>query len=224
MEVSLIVERTKAIVVVLAIGFASIGGVILLLPRTTLEQHDPIVIERNEDFVSQGWSGTGTVDDPYVISGLSIESSDTCISIDSTSVHFTIQDCYISSTDPFYTVHFSNIENGVFTNNDVEDSSGHGICLDYCDDVSITSNSIKSNGLHGIYLHNSVNCRISYNNIDGNDGSGILLTYVSDCQILSNTIVNNGEWGLYFDSSNGNTESGNTFQDNDLGSIGYQNC
>lgn len=217
-------ERTKAIVIIAIIGIASVGGLLLLLPRALLEQHDPIVIESNEDFETQGWSGSGTVDDPYLISGLSIVSSDICVNIGSTTAHFTLQDCYISSTSNLYAVRIWNIANGDFINNEIADSGGHGMFLSSCDDVIVTSNTIRNNGLNGIYMSDSVNCEISYNNINNNDGSGVSLTFASDCQISSNTIRNNGEWGLLFANSDGNTESNNSYQGNSLGEVGYQNC
>jgi len=219
------VERRNAIVIGLILGIASIGGILLLhLPDLFQVQHDPILIDENEDFQSQEWPGSGTLDDPYLISGLSIVSSDICISIESTTVHFTIRNCYISSTDHICAIQFSNIENGDFINNEVVDSTGHGLLIQSCQDVSITSNSISNNGLDGIKLNTAENCEISSNTINNNAGSGISLLYSWYCEISSNIITNNGEWGLLFTNSYGNVETDNTFQENELGSIDYQSC
>ncbi len=195
-----------------------------MLPGAFREQHNPILIEENEDFESQEWSGSGTVDDPYLVSGLSIVSNDICISIEDTTAHFIIQDCYISSNDFLCAVYFYNVENGEFTNNEVVDSEGHGILIDYCENVVITSNSIHNNGHHGISFFDVMTCVISSNDIDSNSGSGISLSFVNEYQISSNTITNNGEWGLLLSDSDGNVESNNIFQGNELGSIEYQSC
>jgi len=223
-EVSLTVERRNAIVIGLILVIASIGGILLFLPGVLHAPHDPILIDENEDFESQEWPGSGTLDDPYLISGLSIVSNDICISIDSTTVHFTIQNCYISSTDLVCAIQFSNIENGEFINNEVIDSSGHGLLIYSCQGVSIISNSISKNGLDGINLNSAMNCEISLNTINNNAGSGVSLLYTSYCEISSNIITNNGEWGLLFTDSYGNVELDNTFQGNEQGSIDHQSC
>ena len=46
------------------------------MPRLTAAYtpHAPITITSNADFSTQGWPGSGTVDDPYVIEGLNITS------------------------------------------------------------------------------------------------------------------------------------------------------
>jgi len=46
------------------------------MPQTgaAYTSHAPITISSNADFSTQGWPGSGTVDDPYVIEGLNITS------------------------------------------------------------------------------------------------------------------------------------------------------
>ena len=56
----------------------------------------PQVID--SDFSLQGWPGTGTSDDPYVISRQTIVSSGICIDIRDTISYFAIADCGFSST------------------------------------------------------------------------------------------------------------------------------
>ena len=60
---------------------------------------DPINITRNADFAEQGWPGNGTLDNPYRISNLNITSPGPCLTISDTNVVFTIENCYLSSTD-----------------------------------------------------------------------------------------------------------------------------
>jgi len=60
-----------------------------------LTDHVPIIIDEEADFVSQGWPGTGTSGDPYLISGLSIvySSGTPSISISDTASYIPEQ-CY----------------------------------------------------------------------------------------------------------------------------------
>ena len=61
-----------------------------VLTQIQLIDYDPISIQSNGDFESQGWSGTGTQDDPYIIENLRISSNSVCIAINNTDVYHTI--------------------------------------------------------------------------------------------------------------------------------------
>jgi hypothetical protein len=61
-------------------------------------KHEPIVIHNNSDFSDQGWPGSGTFDDPYVIEGFNITDNATGISIRNTTVYFEIRNCIVSSS------------------------------------------------------------------------------------------------------------------------------
>lgn len=60
------------------------------------DAHGPIAISSNEDFSSQGWPGSGTLEDPYVIEGLFINASrgQDCIKVRNTRMHFTVTNCF----------------------------------------------------------------------------------------------------------------------------------
>ena len=64
----------------------------------SLLEHDPILISSNEDFVSQGWPGAGTFEDPYVIADLEIISNgSSCLRIGpDVSAHYRISGCTFS--------------------------------------------------------------------------------------------------------------------------------
>jgi hypothetical protein len=70
------------------------------------EEHAPIQIVGNEDFIAQasmeGWSGTGSEESPIVIKGLSITSESYGISISDVDVHFRIEECTITSSETVY--------------------------------------------------------------------------------------------------------------------------
>ncbi|MBD3157885.1 MAG: hypothetical protein GF309_03760, partial [Candidatus Lokiarchaeota archaeon] len=84
--------------------------------------HSNIVITSNADFAAEasaeGWPGDGSALNPYIISGLEISTTDICIYIKDTSVHFEIQDCYFSapSTTGTAAVEFWYVTNGKVSN------------------------------------------------------------------------------------------------------------
>jgi hypothetical protein len=66
-------------------------------------EHEPIVIDGNDDFITQGWPGNGTEANPFRISGLSILSEDTSINISNVDVFFAISNSWLYyDSDPYY--------------------------------------------------------------------------------------------------------------------------
>ncbi|MHA1613422.1 MAG: right-handed parallel beta-helix repeat-containing protein [Candidatus Thorarchaeota archaeon] len=74
-------------------------------------EHDPIFITSDSDFVAQGYPGSGTEVDPYVIEGLSITADFECISIMNTNAWYVIRDCVFDSEA---TVHNNMYDAGVY--------------------------------------------------------------------------------------------------------------
>ncbi len=70
----------------------------------------------NVDFALQGFSGSGSVEDPYRIENLSIIVDGDCILVRDTTVHFVISNCYLSSVTHDY--------DSIF-----DDSAGAGVFL-----------------------------------------------------------------------------------------------
>ena len=72
----------------------------------TLVPHPVIHISGNDDFAStaasEGWSGDGTSESPYVIENYDINASGGtyCIHVVSTTVHFVIRDCHFHDATP----------------------------------------------------------------------------------------------------------------------------
>jgi len=78
------------------------------------QSHAPISILSDSDFVTQGWPGSGTADDPYIIAGVAITDADSCIHISDTSSYFIIFDCYLDSPVSYsgYGIQFWMVDNG----------------------------------------------------------------------------------------------------------------
>jgi len=116
-------KKSRAITVIIILIVAAISvGFVLQFIRSPFT-HDPIEINSNEDFEEQGWPGSGTESDPYVISRLVIrqgyivwegntqytERTDAAVMISDTTAHFVITNCAFGGDG----VILSNVENGV---------------------------------------------------------------------------------------------------------------
>jgi parallel beta-helix repeat protein len=132
-------------------------------------EHDPIIITSNEDLASQGWPGAGTLEDPYILSGINItETTDSIL----------ISNNLLSGGSG---VHMENAENiqisscFIYGILDTWSSSyygyyyGTGIVASDCDKCTVSKNIIWNvrNGIHlskgsnwDIYNNTIMNCTI----------------------------------------------------------------
>ena len=167
--------------------------------------HDPIHIEGNSDFAIQaereGWSGEGTIDNPYIIENYAIDASETYgIDIRNADVYFMIRNCVIY--DGIYSIYLEDVKNGRIIG--VKSSS---IIL-HCSSNNIISNNNISNGLEGVSLHDSSNNIIFENTIYDND-YGVYLQDSSNNIIDGNRIINSQFTGIRINSSSGTIITGN---------------
>ena len=69
-----------------------------VLDDSNFKESAPILISSDKDFETYNFSGSGTIDDPYIIENLAIaESQYVGIFISKTTKYFVIQNNYISS-------------------------------------------------------------------------------------------------------------------------------
>jgi parallel beta-helix repeat protein len=166
--------------------------------------HSPIIINSNLDFESQGWSGNGTQNNPYVIDGLSIiTDGEMCVNISNTDAFFVIKDCLISSNSHWdgkwnRGITLGNVTNGRFENlvitkkwlAFVADSSSN--CSITESQVSGNSHAIVINGIHdGEYAEHWT----IFNNTLFDNHIGVSLYYVRQCIVDWNDIL--GDVHLY---------------------------
>ncbi|MHA2227084.1 MAG: right-handed parallel beta-helix repeat-containing protein [Candidatus Hodarchaeales archaeon] len=136
--------------------------------------HSPIIISTNNHFAIQGFLGTGTVDNPYLIEHLNITaSSGDLIRISDTSVYFRIS---------------GNFLNGLTT-------ASSGISLTNVQNAFIENNTV-SNSRFGVFLLNTSNCTLSANLVHDNQLNGVHLKEASNTTIFNNTIYNHN-YGAY---------------------------
>jgi len=180
--------------------------------------HSPIVITTNADFISQGFPGTGTPGNPYVISGYNITTAGTCISIDNTDVYFVISDCLLTGGTSFDGVNIHNTKNGKIQNNHISQKR-RGVSIDYNGYNMVTNNTISGNSEHGVRIFFSVNNTVTNNTISGNT-VGVCIygeweTFMSkNNYVVNNTISGNSEHGVYICSSVDNIVADNSISGN----------
>ena len=177
--------------------------------------HAPISITDDSGF--SVFPGAGTSDDPYVIEGYDITTSDLeGIYISSTTKYFVIKDCYIDANS--YGIHIDNIADGTaeITNNSCINNALYGIWIASSNNNSI-SNNLCTNNHHGIRLsaYSSFN-NVSGNNCTDNSEYGIILSFGNNNTVSGNNCTNDGT-GIYLGYSHNNTVSENNCTDNAYG-------
>ncbi len=188
--------------------------------------HDPILITSDDDFVTQGWPGSGTPEEPYMIEGLSISgASDAGIDISFVSVYFIIRGCLITSCYAgISTVYTSN---GLLVNNTCNSNEGGGIYLrEQSNNITIINNTLSSNQM-GIYFwgwyDSSTNVTVIGNTCNDNSDTGIFIdravsvivannTCYGNCNgiqpqsatsvVLENNTIHGGQYGIKVDGGN----------------------
>ncbi len=79
-----------------------------------LVDHVPILINGTDDFISQGWTGDGSTNNPYRLRILNItrDVNQICIDIMNTDAYFIIEDCFIKQDSPMDAIRFTNTSHG----------------------------------------------------------------------------------------------------------------
>lgn len=146
--------------------------------------HSPIIINSDDDFVTYGFSGSGTANDPYLIENYRISATySEAISISSTTKCFVIQNCLLQ--DSIFGIYLTsiqadtgNISYNIFRRNDASiyvynsdsviissnkfwDNAGH-ISVEYSSGMNITHNIMSHQGLH-IFYETNPSVLFSYN-------------------------------------------------------------
>jgi parallel beta-helix repeat protein len=150
-----------------------------LKSETQYTNHAPILIENNTDFNTQaqneGWIGSGSQEDPIIISGLEIKNSSTSlITIKNTDFCFQLDNNILDGviTDPdkrrVKGIIFSNVSHASITDNIIKNTQ-YGINIIKSFNISIRNNTISSFNHKGVYVTQSLNNTVSQNKISDND-------------------------------------------------------
>ncbi len=175
------------------------------MPKTSAF-NESIFIDGNNTFtakaISEGWSGDGSLADPYIIENYTIQAiSEHGIEIRNTNLHFIIRNVSITNgrSNYYHGFYLYNVTNGVLKNNTAD------------------------NNLAGFLLVNSNNNTFS-DNVAINNLQGFRFWYSNNNSITNSTANSNLEYGIYLDNSNNNSITQNTLFFNELGSIFEVDC
>ena len=163
--------------------------------------HAPILIDSNDDFVTLGCEGDGTINNPYIIYGLNITQTgmNAGIKIQYTSAYFIINSCLILSE--YIGIHLDQVGygTGCIVQNICISSSGDGggIGLSSTSGCYIISNDC-SNFMQGIHFNHGSNNIVFGNFIHFNNYQGINIRYSSSNIITYNMIQDSEQHGLVF--------------------------
>jgi parallel beta-helix repeat protein len=192
------------------IGF---GFIIVLLILVGLSNksaaytpHDPIMIVNNIDFANEaadeGWQGDGSSDNPYVIEGYEINSSNANgIEIRNVDKHFIIRDCRMHDgrENEKHGIYFDDVSTGIIDNVE-SDNNKFGIYLLGSSHNQVINSSLCNSG-NGICVQGSSNITTINCSIYGN-GNGISGLYAQDNQIINSYFYDNSYAIVFHESSN----------------------
>ena len=134
-----------------------------------------ITILNDDNFTDYGFPGSGTEEDPYRIEDIHLSSSDNFangIAIANTSMHFIIQNCFLTAY--WSAIILENVTQGTATiRNNLCYRSDVGIGLISSNNVSIINNICENYNSFGIFLYYSNLSLVSKNNCSLSKVSGI---------------------------------------------------
>ncbi|MBA7537955.1 hypothetical protein ES705_30228 [subsurface metagenome] len=146
--------------------------------------------------VNEDWcSGSGTLNDPYIIEKLLIDgqTSINCITISNSSAYFKIIDSTLFNASA--AVYLKNVSNGIIEYNNLSNNLAVGIEIDSSLNIKVLNNVISKNTHIGIFLYNS-NETVVYNNKVTHNFGGIISYFSNTLNISGNYVVNNSYYGI----------------------------
>ncbi|MHA1911368.1 MAG: NosD domain-containing protein [Candidatus Kariarchaeaceae archaeon] len=182
--------------------------------------HGQISITSDEMFAKYDFEGAGTADSPFLIQGLNITTTATCILICNTSKHVLISDCWLKSGDEFFGFYPSgvNVSSGILVYSIAPNT------------ISIVNNvfvegvqAVSAHSLNGIFLSDNIvydtriisfdATNVQIVNNEFHNGT-IEVQYLNDSEIRSNSCF---EGGIHILKSFNITIHGNFAKDGDRG-------
>jgi len=189
-------------------------------PADSLTPHDIIWINGDEMFIEQaeleGWSGNGTEENPYLISGYYFNTWNKPLTIYHSSLYWVFTNNLIDGEDDHGGTWIQNCSHGAIVNNEICNrrfaiaiASGSGINIsgNYIHDcwengiefmagmnnATVQNNIIENIGVAGFYSGLSRNSAIVNNTLRNCRNYGVaLLGVMSNCTIIGNVISHTG--------------------------------
>ncbi|MFW9979853.1 MAG: right-handed parallel beta-helix repeat-containing protein, partial [Candidatus Thorarchaeota archaeon] len=179
-----------------------------------LTDHVPIEIDGTADFGLQGWPGSGTPADPYIIAGLNItqDLGMYMISIQNTYASFIIRDCWINQGDTTHAIYIRNTTAAVVEYNTITSQKDGVYCYNSNDtilDHNVIFSGATVNG-YAVNLFHSYDCQLTGNEFHS-EFRGIYGYYSSNILFESNLWDNSDGWySAYLEYCNGTTSVDDT--------------
>ncbi|MFW3145691.1 MAG: NosD domain-containing protein [Thermoplasmatota archaeon] len=209
------------------IGVLDIDGSGIDFPSAGSNPHSVIDIDGNADLLntasSEGWPGSGSQQDPILISNYTIDAggSSFCIAIANTTYSISVQNCTLKNSK----------DNGIFISNSMDISIANcvidvgpvGIYAERCGrGPQITATMIKAQAV-GIYILNSYLTDIDGCNITNSYWKGIWIEESEGTSICRTSSIDYCQWGFHLLDCNNSLISESWV--NDTG-VGFQidNC
>ena len=187
------------------------------------ENYLPILIENDIDIIgyAEGFQGTGSESDPYIIEGYSISSSGAyAISISGLSedIHFIIRDCWINVSSAYGTgIKIANVSEEAFIiENNLIVNASIGIEIVNASSTTLVNNTCQNIDLYGIQIINS-NYSYLENNICKDAKQGIVIASSNSVQVHENQLIKNSVYGINVTSSNHGIITNNYITENNRG-------
>ena len=197
---------------------------------TGTETSTPLVIEGDSGFLAAGFTGSGTIADPYVLTNVQVNATGQYhgIFVANTIKHFRIVDCtvtdaYTSESEKLNIqasgsgVMLFNVSNGTIVNLHAE-YNARGITVVNCENVVVSNSAFNNNYLAGVYLQycGRIACEVSNSTFTWN-GVGTLIEDSQGVLVKDNVAFGNAQAGISLtaitEGCTGNLVQGNEVRD-----------
>ena len=168
--------------------------------------HAPIYINSDDDFESLGFQGNGTLDDPYIIENLRIETeNNNGIFIEFTTKSYIIRNCFIDALSS--SIYIADMTSTFKIENNILISTYNGIFISEAYDSIIYNNTFVESKIHIVSGHflEIENCTF-FHTID----ESILIESSNDISITGNTFISSYE-GITFKNVDNSIIETNSF-------------
>lgn len=156
---------------------------------------DPVVVDGDSTFAPPTWTGSGTVNDPWTLNGVTINMtglSGSCIQIRNTRDYFIIKNCTFIGGNSGFGIILSNVTNGLLLNNTVIGHTEYAIHLSWTESTNITLNLCEASYGGIKIISSSTDVLVNNNTIKDNFYCGVYLGASSqDNRIQSNSFFSN---------------------------------
>ncbi len=168
--------------------------------------HVPIFINGTDDFIAQGWPGSGASDDPFLIHGLNITTSisEPCIRIINTDAYFVISDVWLDHKGNDYAIHFNQVSHATIEYSDIDALDNYAIYINGTQNLEISYCNIHSAQDIALNIHYSEYVSVLHNIISSDDRRAMTISQTDYITSIGNDYItdNPSYYITYFSSSN----------------------